>query len=292
MTPGRPTSYAWPLLLICSSIALSGCGLFESAGEVSFGAGSVPNVVLEFELPGHEQFLQEQRAFRNGGDGVPDGVSIQQATLAHVLGMISLSGQCERSFTKPGKKDLGAASDLVSKFIACPASGVCDHLCGSHRGVLLHFDVEVLAMTEKTTKELNAKVSQRTKNTLVGLRLRFDELLPYARVDGKRVSMLPNIHQLSAMVSDEKGNELNVLRDIHVKLIKQGRQPRATFAPDAPFTKSLIDKMEANKAVTFRLRAKVLITPGAAYQWPVFNSGFRLTVQPEFVVFVLGSVTG
>lgn len=47
-----------PTALLCSFAAMSGCGLFEIAGEVSFGEGQIPHLLLDFELPSHEQFLQ------------------------------------------------------------------------------------------------------------------------------------------------------------------------------------------------------------------------------------------
>lgn len=289
--PAKNAAVGAQLCALVTLGLLSGCGLFESAGEVTIGEGQIPDLVLDFEMPSHDSFLAEQRAVLDDADGVPDGVSIENASLAHVLGMVTLSGHCERTFRKPGKADLGAASDLVSRFIACPSSGVCDHLCGQHRGVLLDFDVEVLALTEKTTKDIKAKVQQRIDDTLVGMRMKFLEVLPYVREDSKRVSRLSRIHRIDARVTDDANNDLPVIRDVHIKLIRAGQQPRVTFAADAPFTSNLVNKMEAGKDVTFRLRAQVWITPGDAYHWPIFNSGFRIRVQPEFVISVLGSVS-
>ena len=279
-------------ILFVAALSCSGCGLFESAGEITIGKGSIPDLILDFELPDHSGFLDAQRKARAGADGVPDGVSIDQATLAHVLGMVTLSGQCARTFTKPGKEALGAASDLVARFIACTQSGVCDHLCEGRRGVLIELDTTVLAMTAKNAREVNAKVSQRIENSLVGMRLRFEEVLPYVLEDGARRSMLSRVHVLRAAVEDVAGNRLEVLTDKHLQLLRRGERPRALFDPESAFSKGLVAKLEASEAVTFKLRATVLITAADAYEWPLFGSGVRLRVQPEFVVSVLGSVTG
>lgn len=281
-----------PLIVLVMAWSLSGCGLFESAGEVAIGEGQIPELVLDFELPNHAQFLERSREHLGDGDGVPDSVSIENATLAHILGVVALTGQCERTFTKPGKKDLGAASDLQARFVACPDNGVCDHICGGHRGVMLLLETDVLAMTQKTARDVNAKVSQRIEDSLVGVRLRFNEVNPYRKDGTTRAGMLEWIAGLSATVVDGNSNELALLRDVHIQLIRSGQRPRSTFDPGSPLTRDMVKKIQANQEVTFKLKARVLITRSDAYHWPIFNSGVRLRIQPEFVISVLGSVTG
>ena len=274
-----------------AAVSLVGCGLFESAGEVVVGEGQIPEMILDFQLPSLAQFRDQQTAATDATKRVLSGALEKTSSLAHLAGVVALGGQCDVRFTTPGHADLGAASDLVTRLITCPASGACSHLCGDHRGVLLEFDVDLLVANATVTREINAQFAHRVDNTLVGARLRFNEVVPYVMVEGKRTSLMRHVHKVSAIVTDVGGNSLKVLDAVHMELIAQGQRPRVTFDADSPFTVAMIHRIEANEAVTFRLQAHLLVTAGDAYQWPVYNSGFRLRAQPELVFSVLGSMT-
>jgi len=290
--PTRPIHFAAVILAtVFSATALPGCALFESAGEVTIGKGQIATILLDFQLPNHDNFVAQTKAALDDVDGIPEGTSIESATLAHILGMVKLSGHCVRSFSQAGKKDLGAGSDMVSNFIACPDTGVCDAYCGDRRGVVLQFEVDTIALDQSTSKDIKSKVQQRIEDTLVGMRLKIDTLMPYKLVNGKRVDMLPHIRSVIATAVDPDGNEVDLMNANHLRQIREGGQPRVTFDPDSKFTKGMIRALEKGQAVQFRLRAEVHILRADAYVWPIFKSGFRLEAQPEFVISVLGGVT-
>lgn len=278
--------------LAASMAALTGCAFFESAGEITIGDGQINGLTLDFQLPDYDRFVAAQAEILDGADGIAEGRSVRNASLAHILGIVTLAGHCQRTFTQTGKEKFGAVSDLHVRLTACPSGGSCDHLCGGKRGVLIDVQVEVLALDDETSRDLKAKVQQRVEDTLVGLRLRFDLVQPY-RIDddGKRQSLLHLVNALGAGVSDIGGERTEILGKLHRDQLLRGEPVRALFDPSSPITKNIVTSVENGEKVTFRLDASLHITPSDAYEWPIFSSGVRLQVQPEFVISVLGGLT-
>jgi len=269
----------------------SGCAFFESAGEVTIGEEQIGNLIFDFRMPDYADFASERQRLLDGHDGIADGRSAENASMAHVMGIVALAGHCERVFVQQGAKGHGAASDLKTRILICPPSGTCDHVCQGRRGVIIEVAVDVLALDAETAVEIKSKVQQRVEDTLIGTRMRFDLVQPYHLVDGKRHSLMPKVHRLVVGASDQQGNRIEVLGDLHRDQLTAQTPVRATFDPKSPITREIVKCLEEGHPVIFKLDATLHVEPADAYEWPIFSSGFRLEVQPEFVISVLGGLT-
>ncbi len=185
------------LLGLCALLA-QGCGLFESAGEITLGKGQIPRVTESFDWPD----IDEMTGSALTGDlsdskgeplitGVP--TSLKKGTLAHVQGILSLAGDCQRELIqeKIGDDPTSPISNLAVRVTNCTGDARCKYLCGDFRGMELEAAVEMELLNEAKAKDLAKQLQQANPEaaieSIVQIRLQFFQLELYqAGDDDKR----------------------------------------------------------------------------------------------------------
>lgn len=172
-----------------------GCGLFESAGEVTLGAGELPRVKERVEWPNIDEMTGSALAGSVGttaeGEPLVTGLptSLKKGTLAHVQGLLALAGDCRRTFTQEALGEAGGpVSNLNIRVTNCAGDARCKYLCGEFRGMQIEASVDVELLNEKKAAELASQLRQASPEAaveaIVQLRLRFFELMLFQAGDG------------------------------------------------------------------------------------------------------------
>ncbi len=205
-------------LVVCAPVALlaTGCGLFETAGEVTLGKGQLPRVAQRIEWPDIDQMTGSALSGAAGAtkDGEPlvTGLpgSLKKGSLAHVQGILGLAGDCQRSFTKPDFGKGSAVSNLEIRLTNCAGDDRCTYLCGDFRGMRIEAGVDVQLLDEKKAKNLAAQLRQASPEAaveaIVQLRLRFFELKLFQNDDaGNEVDVTGRLDDLEMILTETTG---------------------------------------------------------------------------------------
>ncbi len=208
--------------LVAASVLFSGCGLFETAGEVTLGQGQLPRVQQRILWPNIDEMtgsaLAGATATQKAGEPLITGLptSLQKGTLAHVQGLMALAGDCQRSHVQ---SDFGAGSvvsNLEIRLTNCTGDARCKFLCGAFRGMRIESSVDVALLDEKKAQNLAKQLQQASPDAaveaIVQLRLRFFELKLFRNGDalggdGKPVEadVTSSLDDLSMILTETQG---------------------------------------------------------------------------------------
>ena len=176
------------LALLCS-----GCGLFESDGEITLGKGQLPRVTQKIDWPDIDKLTGSALSGRLSTDqgtmvsGLP--TSLKKGTLAHVQGLLSLAGDCRREMVEESVEDgpESALSNLAVRVTNCSGDARCEYLCGDFRGLELEAAVEIEVLDEAKAKDLSKELQQANPEAaieaIVQIRLQFFGLSLYQTGD-------------------------------------------------------------------------------------------------------------
>ncbi len=209
-------------LLIAGCVFVSGCGLFETAGEVTLGQGQLPRVTQRIEWPNIDDMTGSALAGATGaqkaGEPLITGLptSLQKGTLAHVQGLMALAGDCQRSHIQTDFGKGSAVSNLEIRLTNCTGDARCKFLCGKFRGMRIEASVDVALLDEKKAQNLAKQLQQASPDAaveaIVQLRLRFFELKLFQNgdtlgADGKPVvvDVTSSLDNLSMILTETTG---------------------------------------------------------------------------------------
>lgn len=213
----RSRSHVSSLLLLAPlALLATGCGLFETAGEVTLGKGQLPRVTQRIEWPDIDQMTGSTLSSAAGAtkDGKPlvTGLpsSLKKGSLAHVQGILGLAGDCQRTFTKPDFGKGSSVSNLEIRLTNCAGVDRCNFLCGDFRGMRIEAGVDVQLLDEKKAKSLAAQLRQASPEAaveaIVQLRLRFFELKLFQNDDsGKEEDVTERLEDLEMILTETTG---------------------------------------------------------------------------------------
>jgi hypothetical protein len=164
------------------------CGLFESAGEVTLGAGQLPRVQESVQWPDIDEMTGSSLA--GSVDATKDGeplitglpTSLKKGTLAHVQGILALAGDCRRTFTQESLGDGSeAVTNLTIRVTNCTGDDRCKYLCGDFEGMQIEASVDLQLLDAEKAESLASQLKQASPEAavqaIVQLRLRFFELM-------------------------------------------------------------------------------------------------------------------
>ncbi len=183
---GAATHAALVLLL---ALTAQGCGLFESAGEVTLGVGQLPRVQQSVNWPDIDEMTGSSLAgsvdAKKGGEPLITGLptSLKKGTLAHVQGILALAGDCRRTFKQDNVGDGGASpvSNLEIRVTNCTGDDRCKYLCNNFTGMQIEAAVDLVLLDADKAKSLADQLKQASPEAavqaIVQLRLRFYELM-------------------------------------------------------------------------------------------------------------------
>ena len=306
------------------AMLLGGCGLANNAGEITLAAKEkIPRVTQKIDWPDIDSLTGSDLNAQIGAKG-PDGeplikgipASLKKGTLAHVQGLMSLAGDCQREIkggiTAPDPDDPAAVKaaanspvkDITITITNCTGDARCDYVCGEFQGIQLAAQVELEILTEEQAKKLKEELSaanpEDAAEGIVQLRLQFFKLDLYQTdaLDDKKVEITtPYIDSFDLLLNDawgdirnEDGLETVVMQGDDIQKINGDNGTRFEVDPASQFIASIKQRVVDGLATRFRIILRMRVLKPDLYEMQFDGAGVELDAQPEVVVSLLEAI--
>lgn len=279
----------------CTLVLLGSCGFVTSAGDIEIGAGTVPRVTYDLRWPKPDDLLGD--AMNQGPSGGSLGgapTSLEAATLAHVQGLMTIDGECHRTFaqaavTASATPGAAAASTTIKNLhvevVNCGDPSRCRSRCGDLRGMRLEARVQIQLLDADKAAKVKTSIKNPSAEAVTSIRARFFGLNFYELRGTKKydVGKLFSGYQLG--LSSAGGGDDTVLvtgRDLW--RIKPDAPQRFELDPAAPFTLQLKQSVVAGKPLWIEVFQHIDVAQADLYSVRLAGAGVDLDFQPEFVI--------
>lgn len=284
-----------PAIAACSLVLLASCGFVTSAGDIEIGAGTVPRVTYDLRWPKPDDLLGSAlKRGPNGGQlgGAP--TSLEAATLAHVQGLMTIDGECRRTFgqaavtasaTPGAAKPSTTIRNLHVEIVNCGDPTRCRSRCGELRGMRLEARVQIQLLDAAKAAKVKSSIKNPSADAVTSIRARFFGLDFYELRGAVKfdVGALFSGYQLG--LSSAGGGDDTVLvtgRDLW--RIAPGAPQRFELDPTAPFTASLKHAVVAGEPLWVEVFQHIEVAQANLYSVRLGGAGVDLDFQPEFVI--------
>lgn len=274
---------------------LAGCSFLE-AFEITYGSGKykMDRFTTEVGFPGIDALGNlTPEDFGPDIPGVPG--SLDDFTMAHLVGALKLTGSC--SVTAPAPLDTASGTidtqRTTIRLTACDGDVRCAVLCpGDERGLHVQVNVRVRLVSEAKAQDIKKKLASADHDAFRQFRLRFFVLEPFQQVpgDGDAPATEPTTAYLDSFaleIWDDAGNSLPLLDRADLDRISPETPQRYDLPLDSPLMIQIVDDLLAGNAVWLNLLTTFWIPKDALYAMRVEGAGLRADVQPEMVVSAL-----
>lgn len=279
---------------------LAGCSFLE-AFEITYGSGKykLDRFATEVGFPGIDSLGSlEPGDFGPGIPGVPG--SLDDFTLAHLVGALKLTGSCSVTARAPLDTTSGTIDTqrTTIQLTACDGDARCALLCpGDERGLYVQVNVRVRLVSEKKAQDIKKKLASASHDAIRQFRLRFFVLEPFQQVPGDAgtdpatEATTSNLDSFALEIWDDAGNSLPLLDRADLDRISPETPQRHDLPLNSALMIQVVDDLLAGKEVWLNLLATFRIPKDALYAMRVENAGIRAEVQPEMVVSALESAS-
>ena len=321
MNRANKTAIVWA---ISCGLLLGGCNLFKAAGEITLGnKEKIPRVTEKIDWPDIDKLTGSdlnKQVGATGPDGKPliSGIpkSLKKGTLAHVQGLLSLAGDCQREIKgvikAPDPDDPVAVKaaanspikDITIRITNCSGDARCNYICGDFEGMQLSAEVELEILTEAKAKNLQKQLAaanpENAADGIVQLRLQFFKLDLYqtSATDEKKTELTTSyldtfdllLNDAWGDIPNEEGLETVVLKGDDIRTIDGERGTRFEVDPSSEFIASIKKRVISGEATSFRIILRLRVLKPDLYEMRFDGAGIELDAQPEVVVSVLDVV--
>lgn len=320
----KAATYRVTLVALTVLLLLGGCGLANNAGEITLAAKEkIPRVTQKIDWPDIDTLTGSDLNAQIGAKG-PDGEplikgipgSLKKGTLAHVQGLMSLAGDCQREIkggikapdpSDPAAVKAAASSpvkDITITITNCTGDARCDYICGDFQGIQLAAQVELEILTEAQAKKLKEELSaanpEDAAEGIVQLRLQFFKLDLYQadEFDDKKTELTTEyIDSLDLLLNDawgelpnEDGFETVVLKGDDIQTIDAVNGTRFEVDPASNFIASIKKRVVDGVATRFRIILRMRVLKPDLFEMRFEGAGVELDAQPEVVVSLLEAI--
>ncbi len=300
-----------PVLLLCA--LQPACSFLEAAGDVEVPESSIPHAQFLLKWPNVDQLVGA--TLQKAGGAMPPGfpTSLQNGTLAHIQGLMTIDGECRRAYDQATMDDPAAPlKNLHVEVINCGTVGRCTAQCldqfgDPFRGVRLQARVWFnLINADASAKIHDIMNGQDNPDMIAQIRLQFSKLdFVQTYVDPatgatqtQNVDGLFSGYELGVGSAYLPGDPTAV--DDDTAIVKQ--RYLASISPDTP------QRFELDPTSDFSLKLRTAIVSGAQVWVAVYQNidvpeqnlyavrmnggGVDLDFQPEIVISFVKTVTG
>ncbi len=277
-------------------VAAQGCSALEAAGEITLGAETkIPKFSTDIKWPGVDQLLGNALTSATGGDKAPPGLpkSLGSATLAHVQGIMTIDGQCERAVMVPAVASKAADSlikNLQFNVTNCGDPNRCIEQCQGFRGMKMEARVQFQLLNEKNAKQIKENLSKQTDPAaIVQIRAQFTQLDYYEQKPngkpGEKVSITKLFSNSEMGLSSSGGGDDTVIVEQRfIGKISKTTPQRFEIDQNAPFTKKTKQAVINGETLWIEIFQRLSIPQQNLYAITLGGGGVDLELQPEFVV--------
>jgi len=275
---------------------MAGCSFLE-AFEITYGSGKykLTRFTTEIGFPDIDTLGNvTPEDLEAGIPGVP--TSLDDFTLAHLVGVLKLTGECSLESPAPLDTTSGSIDDGGSsiRLTHCGDDARCAVLCaGEEAGLGMQVNLRLLLISEKKAQDIKQKLSAVSRDAIRQFRLRFFELAPFQTVpadDGGEPtieSTMPYLEVFDLALWDEAGNSLPLLTRADLDRISPETPQRYELPLDSPLVTGVIDDLLEGHEIWLNLLATLWIPESALFSMRIEGAGIRTDVQPELVVSAL-----
>ncbi len=302
------------LLLLCLSAALPACAFLEAAGDVEVPQDSIPHAQFLLKWPNVDQLVGA--TLQKAGSGqMPPGfpTSLANGSLAHIQGMMTIDGECRRSFDQAVMDDPKVPlKNLHVEVVNCGTEGRCTAECldqygDPFRGVRLQARVWFNLISSDTSAKIqDIMKGQNNPDMIAQIRLRFSKLAFVQDV----IDPATGAKQTATIDGLFSGYELGVgsaylpgdptAVDDDTAIVKQ--RYLASISPDTPqrfeldptsdFSVKLRKAIVSGQQVWVAVYQRIDVPEQNLYAVRLNGGGVDLDFQPEIVISFIKTVTG
>ncbi len=302
------------LLSFLSFALLPACSFLEAAGDVQVPPDSIPHAQFLLKWPDVDQLVGGtlQKA---GGGAMPPGfpTSLANGSLAHIQGLMTIDGECKRSFDQAAMEDPKAPlRNLHVEVVNCGIEGRCVEACKDEygdpfRGVRLQARVQFnLISAETAAKITDIMKGQNNPDMLAQIRLSFSKLAfvqnftdpATGKVSEQHVENLFSGYELGVGSAYMPGDptavndDTPIVRQRYLASISPETPQRFELDPTSAFSVKLRKAIVTGEQVWVAVYQRIDVPEQYLYGVRLNGGGVDLDFQPEIVISFLKTVTG
>ena len=280
------------------SVLIFGCDFISTASEITFGEGSLPAMKQEMTYPSVDEFIGFDES--ESIPGLPD--SLNQGTLAHLVGALSATGECGRIIEQGDLGDAVRAAQF--ELAACTEDQRCSALCPEgFQGLTAVTRLEVVVMTTDQSKELQRLLSEDSSDSILQVRFQMKGLEFFQGAGANRVVTNQYIEDFEMWLSTPDGEPLlflgpeDLARIYAAAELAQGqpksnqRFERYELPRTHPMTRQLITDILSGQDVVLLIEQRFKIKREALYDLKLSPAGAYQSIQPEVVINAIEAAT-
>jgi hypothetical protein len=288
------------LSLAFISLSLFGCDFLNTASEITFGAGSLPAMEQQMEYPSVDQLVGLSES--NEIPGLPN--SLNQGTMAHLVGALGVSGECGRSLDLD-QGELGSSVTAAEFMLAaCTEDQRCSDLCPEDfLGLNARTRLEVIVMQAKQAQEIAQLLSEDSADAIVQVRFQI-KALDFYQGEGSSREVTNQHIQGFEMLLGTPGVEpvlflgpqdLSLIRESALKA-KDDKSPikrfeRYELPRNHPVTEKIISDILEGNDVIVSVEQRFKINRDSLYDLKLAPAGMYQSLQPEVVINAIEATT-
>lgn len=303
-----------PFLLFLA--LLPACSFLEAAADVPIG-DSVPHAQFLLKWPNVDQ-LVGGTLDKAGGGKMPDGFpkSLASGSLAHVQGLMTIDGECKRTFDQAVVDEKTTAlRNLHVEVVNCGTEGRCTSSCidehgDPFRGVRLNARVQFNLVNADVAAKVGKVLNDKTDPDAISrVTLRFSKLEfiqdftdpATGKTGSENIDNLFSGYQLGVgsvydadnpTPTDGTNDDTVIVKQQWLAAIANNPPQRFELDPTSDFSLKLRKAIIGGKQVWITVFQRIDVPEQNLYGVRMGTGGVNIDFQPEIVISGLKAVSG
>ncbi len=301
-----------PLLLL--PVFLPACAFLEAAGDVEIPADSIPHAQFLLKWPDVDKLVGGTLT-KAGSGQMPSSfpTSLQDGSLAHVQGMMTIDGECKRAYDQPAMDDPKLPlRNLHVDVINCGIVGRCTEACKDEygepfRGVRLWARVQFNLVSAATAAKITETMKgQNNPEMIAQIRLRFSKLAfiqnftdpATGKTSVEDIEPLFSGYELGVGTAYPPGDptavndDTPIVKQRYLSQISPETPQRFELDPTSDFSLKLRTAIVTGEQVWIAVYQRIDVPEQNLYGVRMNGGGVDLDFQPEIVISFVKTVTG
>lgn len=274
------------------ALSVSGCmGFLESAFELTFGPGDIPEVLFDIRFPSVDDIAAFSDEDVKSLPGFPS--SLEDGTLAHLQGALVVQGECSEDLVvdQEGTDDR-VDSARVFTLATCTGEPRCASVCpADFYGMTIHARVPVQLLDEAKALQLKDSLAEVSPEAIVQVRLRFLELTFFQAEGGQEVDVTDRFADILLTISNEWGESVELTAAGHMPRVTAESPQRFDIDAESDLMKRTKEMLLNAEPINLQIGVAMRVREPDLYALRISDAGVRVNVQPEFVISALKAAT-
>lgn len=296
--------YRFAILGTAIPLLVGGCAFLNAAGEITVGPeAKIPKLSTDLKWPGVDQVLGKALTSSTGTSKAPPGLptSLGSATLAHVQGIMTIDGECNRDVTiaaVESKVKDSLLKNLNFTVTNCGDPNRCVEQCAGFRGMRMEARIQFQLLDTKNAKKIKEVLSNDTSpDAIVAIRAAFTKMDYYEAKPGGKAGETISITNLFSnseigVSSAGGGDDTILVRQRYLSSISPKTPQRFALDPKAEFTIKTKKAVINAETLWIEIFQRIWIPQQNLYAITLGGGGVQIELQPEFVINAVKVIEG